>query len=66
LHGGDVAVVVRVDGDDVINNVLDTEILDTVLAQEQPELAGVEVIRIVCDRCVLRRCDLLGRFALRA
>ena len=66
LQRGDVAVVVRVDADDVVEHVAHAEPLDAVLAQEQPELAGVEVVGVVGDGGVFRRRDLLGRLAVRA
>ncbi len=52
---GDVAVVVRVDADHVIEHVAHAELLDAVLAQEHAELAGVEVIGVVGDRRVFGR-----------
>ena len=66
LQRRDVAVVVRVDADDVVEHVPHAELLDAVLAQEHAELAGIEVIGVVRDGRVFRRRDLLRRLAVRA
>ena len=62
-QAGNVAIVGGIDPVHVIKHMTDAELVDAVLAQENPKLAGVQVIAVVGDRSELRRLWLLGRKA---
>ena len=50
----------------MIEDVIHAEPLDTVLAKEHAELAGVEVISVVGDSGIFRCRYLFGSFVVRA
>ncbi len=61
-----VAALLGLDANDFVIEVLDTELVDTVLAQKGPKFPGVQMVGVIRQTGEFGRGDQLGRQAMTA